>query len=150
MTKDLTDPTPITERVTSRSTIGAVSQIALGIVHTFGGGIDEFEGEKSLVFYGLAVAFFAIGYLRDVAMAWIQAKFSITDAQMARAAEIANKLYTEHTQPDAPPAQSVRSAASTLSYHVPMNPAPANDFSQEPPAGAATPPAPVIDDRQGP
>ena len=52
------------------------------------------------------------------------------------------------TQTTAPPVQSVPSVAPSLTYHVPRDPQPTNDFSQEPPAGAAAPPA--VDDRQGP
>ena len=71
-----TAPVPIKERVTSRS---LVSSATLGItnivemVTDFAGKTDVW-GEENYALLGASLGFLAIGYIRDIAMAFIQAR----------------------------------------------------------------------------
>lgn len=79
--KSPTTPVPGKERITSRSTLGSVGLSVATLLHGFlttqpgeivGETVSSFSGNH-LIALGVAAAIFAVGYLRDIAMAFIQA-----------------------------------------------------------------------------
>ena len=76
-----TTPVPGKERITSRSTLGSAGvaimslvEPALDFVEATGANAGYNFDTENIIGLGISAAIFAVGYLRDVAMAFIEAK----------------------------------------------------------------------------
>ena len=72
MTNRPTAPVPIKERLTSRSWLASIGLNIYSFVEAAMPG-TTFD-ENNLIAHGISVAIFAVGYIRDIAMAYIEAK----------------------------------------------------------------------------
>ena len=85
-----TDPVPLKERVTSRSLLGMLGLNLTSIIDLVGP--DFIKGdfsENNIWLHVVAMAIFAIGYARDVAMAWIEAKAAARGVNFEQAQKVA-------------------------------------------------------------
>ena len=85
-----TNPVPLKERVTSRSLLGMLGLNLTSVIDLVGGNfIDGEFSESNIWLHVVSVVIFAIGYARDVAMAWIEAKAAAHDVKFDQAQEVA-------------------------------------------------------------
>ena len=145
MTERPTKPVPGKQRITSRSTLGSVGVSVATLIHGFlttqpgevvGETVSSFSGNH-LIALGVAAAIFAIGYLRDIAMAFIETWGEARGVDFGKAQAQAEEI-AEHV-----PSYPVRTAITNSALLAPAQPpAPATPAPsvETPPAPAQTPP----------
>ena len=173
--KKPTDPVPLKERVTSRSTIlAAIPSIASIVDFALPGagfvGETAADFEANILLHVTSAVVFAIGYARDVAMAWIEAKaeaagVNFEQAQKeaagvdeARVEQIVRNvvdgppppLQPAHQYDISPPVQAATGTVrNDIPTYVPLaDPQPVHTPSDAP-QPVATPPTPARSAQQG-
>ena len=95
-----TKPVPLKERVTSRSTIGGGSGVVAGLVTLLTDIGPNLDPQHSLITMGIGAAIFAVGYVRDIAMAYIEARAEAMGVDWKKAEAIADRYEAAMPEPD--------------------------------------------------
>ena len=108
MTERPSKPVPGKQRITSRSTLGSVGVSVATLIHGFlttqpgevvGETVSSFSGNH-LIALGVAAAIFAIGYLRDIAMAFIETWGEARGVDFGKAQAQAKELSEHEVVPN--------------------------------------------------